>query len=309
VAKIRPDQFDNTDANMQMRQPHQQEVQSFLQRHLGGNGWEFALPEGSGKESYFARSHAVKYFIKLGVEPSRYQVAADMGLTPPVLATGHLHDGVPILVQSFVEGRTPSRKDYRDNLEQVAAIIRRLHQSPELQRALPDVASDLYSVAGLKCVADVRKRWVRYRAQVPKVAAFVDDSLAGLSQQVQAFQGKGLVAAHNDICNANWLISSDGQFYLLDFDAMSKDDPAVDLGALLWWYYRPELWHRFLEIVGYAGDPEFQRRMRVRMAMHCLQITLPREHSFDEFYAGSYADELTDFRAILSGKENPEGYE
>jgi hypothetical protein len=45
------------------------------------------------------------------------------------------------------------------------------------------------------------------------------------------------------------------------------------------------------------------------MAMHCLSITLPREQSFDEFDAASFAGSLTDFRAILDGRENPEGYD
>ena len=43
--------------------------------------------------------------------------------------------------------------------------------------------------------------------------------------------------------------------------------------------------------------------------MHCLNITSPREHSFDEFDPVSFAASLTDFRAILAGKENHEGYD
>ena len=90
---------------------------------------------------------------------------------------------------------------------------------------------------------------------------------------------------------------------------MSLDDPACDIGAMLWWYYPPELRHRFLVIVGYANDEQFQIRMRVQAALHCLAITFPREQSFDEFDPNSFAESLTDFRAILSGKENPEGYD
>lgn len=43
--------------------------------------------------------------------------------------------------------------------------------------------------------------------------------------------------------------------------------------------------------------------------MHCLAITLPREQSFDTFDPDSFAESLTDFRAILAGGENPEGYD
>jgi thiamine kinase-like enzyme len=76
--------------------------------------------------------------------------------------------------------------------------------------------------------------------------------------------------SHNDICNANWLLTPQGRLYLIDLELMSLDDPAVDIGATLWWYYPPELRRRFLEVVGYADDESFRIRMRVRMAMHCL---------------------------------------
>lgn len=90
---------------------------------------------------------------------------------------------------------------------------------------------------------------------------------------------------------------------------MSLDDPAVDIGATLWWYYPPKLRENFLVKAGYMNDIAFDKRMQVRMAMHCLNITLPREQSFDEFNPASFVESLTDFRAVLAGKENPEGYD
>ncbi len=123
-----------------------------------------------------------------------------------------------------------------------------------------------------------------------------------------AFQGSGLVASHNDICNANWLISSGGELYLIDLDSMTLDDPALDIGATLWWYYPPGLRNGFLADAGCSNDDSFTKRMQVRMAMHCLNILLPRPGSFDEFEPGAFAGSLTDFRAILAGQENPQGY-
>jgi thiamine kinase-like enzyme len=294
---------------MQNRRQHQQEVKGFLQKHSLGHHWRFALPIGSGHETYFAHGNEHTYFVKLGVQIARYQAMASLGLTPQVLAAGYLEDGVSIVVQHYLAGRNPSRKDYRLLLEQFAATINRMHHSPELQRVLPEVSSDLYSAVGLELLSSIQQRWQYYRAQVPEVADFVDESLAYLTRQVQSFPGAGLVASHNDICNANWLVASDGQLYLIDLESMSRDDPAFDIGALLWWYYPPALRPRFLEIVGYAHDEPFQIRMRIRMAMHCLNITLPREQSFDEFDSTSFAEDLTDFRAVLAGQENPEGYE
>lgn len=294
---------------MQNRQQHEQEVQAFLQQHFSSQSWELTLPKGSGNETYFAQCKGHTFFIKLGAQATKYQVVASIGLTPQVLAADSLRDGTSIIVQPYITGKRPSRNDYHILLEQFASAINKIHHNPEVKQVLPKVSSNLYSVMGLESLAHIQKKWERHKSKVPSVADFIDESLDYLRQQVTGFQGTGLVASHNDICNANWLISTDGQLYLINLESMSLDDPAVDIGATLWWYYPPKLREFFLVKAGYINDIEFNKRMQVRMAMHCLNITLPREQSFDEFDSATFAESLTDFRAILAGRENPEGYD
>lgn len=291
------------------RQQHQPEVQAFLQKHFSTPSWEFALPQGTGNETYFARCTEHAYFVKLGAQAARYQAMASIGLTPQVLAAGSLGDGTSIIVQPYIAGRTPSRRDYHLHLEQFAAAIHKAHHSSAVKQVLPKVSSDLYRFVGLESLVRIQQKWEGCKAQVPGVAGFIDESLEYLRQKVNEFQGTGLVASHNDICNVNWLITPGGQLFLLDLESMSLDDPAVDIGATLWWYYPPELRQKFLIKAGHANDKAFESRMRVRMAMHCLNILLPREQSFDKFDPASFDGSLTDFRAILVGGENPQGYE
>lgn len=296
-------------SNMQYRQFHKPEVQAFLARHLGDVRWELTLPSGHGNETYFARSDRLRCFVKLNVQIARYQAMASLSLTPPVLSYGHLADGTTLIVQPFVDGRNPTRKDYRTHLERFARIINQTHHSSELQAVLPPRSSDRYRYVGMEWLANIRQRWEQQRALVPEVAKFVDESLDNLTRQVQSFEGGGLIASHNDICNGNWLVTPEGRLYLVDLEGMSLDDPAVDIGATLWWYYPPALRQQFLEIVGYARDEPFRLRMQVRMAMHCLHIILPRQGSFDAFNPMSFAEALNDFRAIFTGEENPQGYD
>jgi thiamine kinase-like enzyme len=290
------------------RREHQQDVYGFLQKHLSIHDWVFSLPYGTGMETYFAQGCDQSYFIKVGANVEQYLAMAETSLTPPVLAYGRLESGLSILVQPFVTGRKPSRMDYRNQLEKVAALIHKMHQNPQVKGTLHVESSNLHKDAGLLALDLLREKWGRYKAQVPTVAGFVDNSLDHLTRQVSLFSSEGLVASHNDICNANWLFASDGKIYIVDFESMSMDDPALDMGALLWWYYPPELRQRFLDIAGYRYEDEFKFRMRVRMAMHCLNITLPREQSFDSFNPNHYSESLNDFRAILDNGENLEGY-
>jgi hypothetical protein len=233
---------------------------------------------------------------------------ASLDLTPAIVASGDLEDGTPILVQPYVQGKNPSWPDFRHHLPRVATVVNRTHHSPALKRTLPASSSETYKEVGLAAARRIRHKWERYRAHVPAVADEIDGTLARLEQEVQGFAGSGLVASHNDICNGNWLIASDETVYLVDLEAMSLDDPAHDMGSLLWWYYPPELRPGFLEIAGYPYDEPFRSRMRVRMALHCLDILLPRAGSFDTFDAHSFVENLEDFRAVAAGRENPQGY-
>lgn len=289
-----------------LREAHQAQVATFLQDTLGSPGWHFSLPHGWGAESYFARDEQRACFIKLGVPVARYQVMASLGLTPPLLASGSLPDGTSIIVQPVIPGRSPDRADYRLGLERVAAIIHQVQHSPELQGILPPAPSPDYRLVGKAVLDDIQARWQRCRPLVPKVAGFIDNSLDTLREQIASFQGSGLVASHNDICNANWLVTDDELWYLIDLEAMALGDPALDIGATLWWYYPPDLWPRFLELTGHANEPGFGWRMRVRMAMHCLHILIPRTGSFDRFDPASFSRSLDDFRAALAGETNPQ---
>jgi thiamine kinase-like enzyme len=290
------------------REQHNQEVQRFLQKHVASQPWELALPEGHGGETYTARCEGQACFVKLTPHAARYEVMASLGLTPPVLAAGTLADGASILIQSAVDGHAPTPRELRSQMRHCAEAVRLMHQSPRLRAMLPGGYSSLFSDSALRALELVRGRWQQFRSAVPEVVPFVDASLDALEQEARKLVGSGSVASHNDICNANWLLTGEGRLYLVDLDQMAVDDPAVDLGALLWWYYPPKEREGFLEAAGYASEPGMTERMRVRMAIHCLNIELPRPHSFDAFDPSTFPKDLVDFRAVMANEQNPQGY-
>jgi len=279
-------------------------VGEFLRREFGGK-WTLTLPPGTGHETYFAHEGSRNLFVKLGTPIERVEAMARLGLTPGVLKADCTEDGTTILVQAYVEGRNPGRSDYRQRLEQVARMIRKMHNSEDLKATLPGVPFDEYAQAGLGALATVRARWEGVREQVTGVAYSVDQGLRELEQRIKRFRGSGLAASHGDICNANWLLTPEGRLYLVDLDAMALDDPALDVGATLWWYYPEEMWGQFLDLAGYRDD-EFRERLWTRLALHCLSITLPRPDSFDTFDPAHYAPALVDFQAALGRQSNPQ---
>ena len=165
----------------------------------------------------------------------------DLDLTPPIIHSGFLTDGTSIVVQPFIHGRNPTWKDFRQNLDLFAEVVKKMQRSRELQMALPEVISEQYRQVGLTAFEQLKKKWLLYRSYVPSAADEIESVLFWLKNEIKKFTGAGLVASHHDICNANWLITSTGKIYLVDLEAMSRDDPAHDLGSLLWCYYPPEL--------------------------------------------------------------------
>ncbi len=291
------------------RDVHQDEVLRLLEKEFPGQSWMIRLPvHGTGNETYQAFSESQSCFIKLGIEIERYRIMDELGLSPRIFSVGRLEDGTTVVVQEWVEGHHPSRKEFCDHLEQFASAVRVTHSCARLRQILPSKPSECFRQAGLETLRHVEKRWMKVRDKVPHSASFVERNIQRLREQIDLFTGGGLVASHNDICNANWLICEDGRVYLIDYESMTLDDPALDLGAILWWYYRPELRARFIAIAGYRDDEALRIRMRVRMAVHNLNIILPRENSYDVFHGEDFEEALVDFRAVMDGQENPQGY-
>jgi thiamine kinase-like enzyme len=291
------------------RTHHLEEIKRILQQQFSTRSWDLSLPAGRGNETYLAISANNSLFIKLGIHIERYFEVSSAGLTPPVFISGLLEDGTSFIIQPYISGKKPDRKDYRQHLESFASSIKKIHTNTNLKHLLPLINIESYREVGLLSLSAIQEKWNKYRSLVPEEAGFVDESLDQIRQQLESFQGSGLVASHNDICNSNWLLSTDGRIYLIDLDSMSLDDPALDVGAILWWYYPPELRHEFLETAGYPDNKEFSMRMQIRMAMHCLNIELPRSNSFDQFDAQKFGENLIDFKAVLDGKDNPQGYD
>ena len=295
---------------MQNRYRHEHEVVSFLQRSLTGSRWRIGPPRwGRGRETYVASGDRGSYFVKLGARPEPYLAMSACDLTPPILGSGTLTDGTTILIQPYLAARAPSWGDFALRLDEFANVVRKMQCDPRVHEAVAHATSPRHRDLAESAFGRLTARWLSNRDLLPREATErVDNALAGLWGEIQEISGSGVVAAHNDICDANWLITAAGKIYLVDLDEMAMDDPAQDLGALLWWYYPPELRARFLKAVGWHADGRLARRMRVRMAMHCLSILLPREHSFDELDAAAFPRRLVDFESVLAGADNPRGY-
>ena len=201
---------------MPERRQNQQQVLAFLQDYFATSDWEFSIPQGSGKEKYLARA-ATRHgesacFVKLDVNIPVYQTVASLELTPPILASGCLQDGTPLIVQPAVKGRQPTWQDFSIHLDLFASTLQRLHHSPELRSLLAAPASETYRAAGLQFLNNIHLRWEAVKSHFsPEIDSIVLDHLERIAAQLRAAPGGGLVNTHTDPCNANWLLPGAGR--------------------------------------------------------------------------------------------------
>ncbi len=221
--------------------------------------------------------------------------AAQTGLTPPVLfwEQGALElDGQPVVVSDWVEGLNPDREWFRDNLRQAAAMLARLHRDSDLVDRLEtygrgDPRADCLAAARA-ARADLETRlgdltrqdWPSEAAAIlPRLARHLAWFGAQIQGQRAAFAGVRLGPAHGDVNNSNWLVDVAGRAWLVDWDGLRLDDPALDVGMLLHWYVPPALWPVFARAYAEGGDPRpdpeaLLARARLRYPLHALHLGL-----------------------------------
>ena len=209
----------------------------------------------AGTESYVVRiAGQTTRYLDRAVEARNAAIAADLGLTPPILFLDPT-----LLVTRFVAGSRPlTAADLNDPklLLEVAALLARLQHSrvPFAGERHPFGEIDTY----LGQHAHPRATALR-RAARPIEAAL-------------ARSAKPLVPAHIDAGVANFLLSGDGSLLLVDWEFSSMADPAWDVASVLG--YRPdgqdELSRRFVAaVLGEAGD-----RTMARIALFTAAMSL-----------------------------------
>ena len=221
--------------------------------------------------------------------------AAEAGLAPRVLfwQPGPFElGGQPVIVSEYVASPPLDRAWFHDHLRQAATLLARLHRDADLTDALEamdrgQARSDCLAAArGARALLEERLVALAAREWSPAVADVLNRltaHLAWFGARIQpnraAFAGQRVGPVHGDVQRGNWLAGPDGRVYLVDWDKAWLDDPALDVGMLLYWYVDPALWPVFLREYATGGDarPDVDAlliRARIRYPLHALSLCL-----------------------------------
>jgi len=224
------------------------ELRRLLKQLLGPGNWRLrSMTLGRGdRDKVIAERDGTRYFVKLMWPPgaAATRAASDVGLAPPVRATGTLADGRAVVVQDFLKGTGGAEPRGREwiqmHADELADLFASLARRTDLLASLPRRLSE-------------RPR-ERVQARLHDMSLVLDElATSSWSELGRARDVLGQVRAvgeampdiphalgpvHGDPQWANWLLTPEGRVYLVDWDHARLDDPVTDPARLAWWLYQ-----------------------------------------------------------------------
>ncbi|WLR50279.1 phosphotransferase family protein [Bacillus tianshenii] len=224
-----------------------------MEHQLGlGEGWRITPAGGATGEAYIAENHKQKLFLKRNSSPFLAVLSAE-GIVPKLVWTKRMENGDVITAQQWLEGRELKAKDMPNSA--VAYLLGKIHGSKELLDMLKRIGKTPLEPENV--LADLKRRVI---PQVDHPVIYKAEQY--LERNMELIYHNNKVVCHGDVNHNNWLLSSEEQLYLIDWDGAMIADPALDLGQLLYWYIPRDEWNDWLKQYGVTLTEDLKQRMR-----------------------------------------------
>jgi len=270
-------------------------ARELLLQVFGPGDWAIEKPQnGRRKECYIASSRNRKVFVKFDVPIKSLQRLSDAGFAPRVLASGS-YQGVPYVIQEFLDGVHPDRDWIVAHVGEVANLMKAYHEDAQLTEILAEEGSLEYRDRLNQDLDQLAMTVERPESAVPLRAQF-----AQLKEMAADFDAVELAPVHNEPNTGNMLVRQE-KLMFIDWDEVLLSDPMRDVGVFLWWYVPLTQWKEFFQRYGAALTSQQEAKIYWFAARASLVIYLWRmEHGYPD---GGFRE---DFVAALNVQPNPQ---
>lgn len=230
-------------------------------KHLFEHGWEIIPAGGATGEAFFASNERERLFLKRNSSPFLAVLSAE-GIVPKLIWTKRMENGDVITAQECLNGREFKPQDMTHS--RVAKLLKKIHESRPLLTMLSRLGKTPYKPEMiLSDVIAVMDRDLLSRD-------IVQASLQFLQLEKSNVHCETWTVCHGDVNHNNWLLSDDGELYLIDWDGAAIADPALDLGPLLHFYIPRTDWPEWLEQYGIDMTDNLLLRMKWYVIAHTM---------------------------------------
>ena len=232
-------------------------------QHVLGNDWVIKSAGGSTGEAYYAQSKQKRLFLKRNSSPFLAVLSAQ-GIVPKLIWTKRLENGDVITAQEWLDGREMQPEVIHH--PKVAELLGRIHHSAELLDMLTRMGKKPLSPMTLyNEIAQLALENDRIDSE-----PVISQGLAWMRTHLSKLVHIKPVVCHCDLNHNNWLVTNNGQLYLIDWDNAEIADPALDLAMLFSSYIEDQEWEEWLHNYGVTGN----RSLYLRIHWYMLYETI-----------------------------------
>lgn len=228
------------------------------------SNWKMYPLNGATGQAFLGVRNDEKVFFKRNASPFTTTLSAE-DIAPRLLWTQRTHSGDILTAQEWLDGELLSAEDMFN--ERVIRLIHRVHSTESLINVLRRAKGHLFKPLDFinEYYCDLPQALLSHR--------FFNDVVKFLEESIDDdfFQVK-YVVCHGDLHHNNFLLSTDDQLYLVDWESVRIADPLSDITLLLCRYAPPSQWMDWFDFYQFPVDSTFYKRTQWYSIMSCLRL-------------------------------------
>lgn len=253
--------------------------------YILGSDWKITSAGGSTGTAYYAQSNQQKLFLKRNSSPFLAVLSAQ-GIVPKLVWTKRLENGDVVTAQRWLDGKALNMEEMQHH--KVAKLLSKIHHSSELLDMLLRIEKTSIdpkrSLWRLKQIVQ-ENRNARNSLSFYKAIKFLENKLLDMLDVKQT-------VCHCDLNRHNWMLSDEGELYLIDWDSARIGDPAMDIGRILQSYIPVNEWDQWLELYGMEKNTHLLQRMHWYLLMDEMTSFIKYDNSQQTNKAAYHMEEV-----------------
>lgn len=186
-----------------------------------------------------------RVFVKKNTTPILAALAKEQ-IAPQLLWSKRTSNGDVLSGQEWLDGRLLERSDMTS--KQVVQILLRLHKSKPLVNQL------LQLNYRIENPYDLLVKWEQSAPLQLRDNSYLQSIVQELKRNLPEFKSELATIVHGDVRHSNWVITTSGMIYLVDWDTVRLTDRMYDVAHLVSHYIPQRHWQDWLSFYGYKAN-------------------------------------------------------
>lgn len=193
-----------------------------------------------------------RVFVKMNTTPILAALAKEQ-IAPQLLWSKRLSNGDTMSAQEWLDGRLLNRADMTS--KQIIQILVRMHTSRPLVNQLLQLNYQIENPY------DLLVDWEKNAPLQLQENTYLQSIVKELKRSLPEFKSDHATIVHGDVRHSNWVITTSGLIYLVDWDSVRLTDRMYDVAHLLSHYVPPIMWPEWLSYYGYKNNDLVLRKI------------------------------------------------